>query len=139
MDGGIRLVDGEHSIVLRDDALEPLQEKYSMETCYVTYREGKVVVFFFDDIGIPGPLLYCDEATGKIEWIAEVWALGKYVGGTSGAWPMRVSVELAGNDKDKVVVWGSGVFGNYLEVLDARSGKCDYRFCTNYWHAWNGE
>lgn len=137
--GGVRFADGEHSAVVKEDILESLRKGYDLDNCKVSSGHEKISIYFYDELGSPGPLLLVDATTGKLEWQTEVWGLGTYIGGTSGAWPVRVDLDNSDSKAGRVVVWGKANFGAYLEAFDFKTGKSLFRFSTNYWHAWDGE
>lgn len=70
---------------------------------------------------------------GKRIWKVDIWAVARqrlYGGGAD----HRVEMTVKG---DTVFVFGAELGGMYLEAFDLGTGKCQFRFCTNYWGNWS--
>jgi hypothetical protein len=79
--------------------------------------------------GYPFEVICVDSKTGKKQWAATVWAARR--DGSSGpAGENPVEIHRHG---DTVIVYGCESHGMYAEGFDAKSGKCQFRFCTCYW------
>jgi hypothetical protein len=79
--------------------------------------------------GYPFSVMCVDSKTGKKQWEVNVWAARR---GPSTGPPGGDSVEVCRHG-DRVIVYGCESHGMYAEGFDAKSGKCQFRFCTCYW------
>jgi len=79
--------------------------------------------------GYPFKVASVDSKTGNKLWVASVWAARR--GFSSGA-PGRHLVEIR-REGDTITLYGSESHGMYAEGFDAKTGKCQFRFCTCYW------
>ena len=79
--------------------------------------------------GYPFEVIAVDSKTGKKLWAATVWAARR--GFSSG--PAEVNPVEIRRQGDTVVVYGCESHGMYAEGFDAKTGKCQFRFCTCYW------
>ncbi len=79
--------------------------------------------------GYPFEVVGVDAKTGKKLWTASVWASRRgFSSGPLGESPVEVRRE-----GDTVIVYGCESHGMYAEGFDAKTGKCQFRFCTSYW------
>jgi hypothetical protein len=79
--------------------------------------------------GYPFNVVGVDSKTGGKLWLALVWAARR--GFSSG--PARVNPVEIRRQGDTVIVYGCDSHGMYAEGFDAKTGKCQFRFCTCYW------
>ena len=49
----------------------------------------------------------------------------------SGTWSHGEQIVV---DDSRVIVWGTGTGGSYVEAFDAVTGQCQLRFCTEHWY-----
>lgn len=70
-----------------------------------------------------------ENKSGKRLWTEYVWAVD-YYGFSSGGPTHRAEMTRAGNT---VFVFGAEALGMYVEAFDIGTGKCQFRFCSNYW------
>ena len=70
-----------------------------------------------------------DSKTGKKQWTRTAWAARR--GAASG--PEGGSQIEIRRHGDTVIVYGCESHGMYAEGFEARTGKCQFRFCTCYW------
>jgi hypothetical protein len=63
---------------------------------------------------------------------SEVWAAGVDNIAATGAWEHHACFDVR---DDRVVIWGAGTGGSYVEAFDAKTGVNLFRFCTEYWFA----
>lgn len=66
---------------------------------------------------------------GKVKWMQRVWGQN-FVGGGSGLWYQLLDVRATA---DSVVVFGSGVYSEFVEVFALADGEPKLRFNTQYW------
>jgi hypothetical protein len=77
----------------------------------------------------PFEVICVDSKTGKKQWAVTVWAARR--GSSTG--PAGVNPVEIRRHGDTVIVYGCESHGMYAEGFDAKSGKCQFRFCTCYW------
>jgi hypothetical protein len=85
--------------------------------------------------GYPYKFICVDSRTGQKQWEVLVWAVR--TGPSTGA-SVVDPVEIR-RQGDTVIIYGSGTFGMYAEGFDAKTGKCQFRFCTCYWFNFSEE
>jgi hypothetical protein len=79
--------------------------------------------------GYPFEVIGVDFKTGKKSWGATVWAARRgFSSGPAGVNPVEIR-----RQGDTVIVYGCESHGMYAEGFDAKTGKCQFRFCTCYW------
>jgi hypothetical protein len=79
--------------------------------------------------GYPFEVIGVDSKTGKKLWAATVWAARRgFSSGPAGVNPVEIR-----RQGDTVIVYGCESHGMYAEGFDAKTGKCQFRFCTCYW------
>ena len=79
--------------------------------------------------GYPFQAVGVDTKTGKKLWMALVWAARRgFSTGPAGVCPVEIR-----RHGDTVIVYGCESHGMYAEGFDAKTGKCQFRFCTCYW------
>ena len=84
-------------------------------------------------VGYAFELYALDSATGSTVWKSKVWSIGtdNYRFATN-EFSHDAYIEL---QEERVVVWGTGTVGTYVEVFDAAIGRSLFRFCTGNWLA----
>ena len=136
-------VNDEESVIITSDGCQLVLtanqwEKISRSTFFGKQIALKVAsahsyLATFDDVGWGYELNCLDTATGRTVWKSPVWAEGvDNLGGISGVWSHGAQIEV---QDDRVIVWGAGTGGTYLEAFDALTGECQLRFCTEYWYS----
>lgn len=138
----LRLIERkDRSVLLKQSLLKSLSDKYQLGIlhCEVRFLDNSVYLTFFDPFGQSHPVVRIDGKTNQVDWIAEVWAFGMIPDNYINVGSARVeSLFVTTSDqREKMVVWGRGEFGNFVEQFDAATGKADFRFSTNYWHQWD--
>lgn len=79
--------------------------------------------------GYPFKVAGVDSKTGSKLWEASVWASRRgFSSGPAGRNPVEIRRE-----GDTVIVYGCESHGMFAEGFDAKTGKCQFRFCTCYW------
>ena len=146
VNAGLKLETNGLSIVVPGDLLTKFEEDAGFEGlhyCKVRGHGDAVFLAFFDTVGDSGPLVCIDAKKNEVRWTSKMWALGRPVDGLRGGCVTRIELEYDKRQPKNIIVWGASwnakVHGNYVEAFDIETGKTDFRFSTNYWHAWNGE
>jgi hypothetical protein len=79
--------------------------------------------------GYPFTIIGVDSKSGRKLWTSTVWAARRgFSSGPDGVSP--VEIRRVGNT---VIVYGCESHGMYAEGFDAKTGTCQFRFCTCYW------
>lgn len=77
----------------------------------------------------PFNVVSANSKTGKKVWMTSVWAARRgFSSGEAEGYPIEIRRE-----RDTVIVYGCECHGAYAEGFDAKTGKCQFRFCTCYW------
>lgn len=77
----------------------------------------------------PFKIIGVDSKTGKRLWAATVWGARRgFSSGPADTCPVEVR-----RKGDVVCVFGCESHGIYAEGFDAKTGKCQFRFCSCYW------
>jgi hypothetical protein len=77
----------------------------------------------------PFKLIGVDSTTGKRLWAATVWGARRgFSSGPAGACPVEIR-----RKGEMILVFGCESHGIYAEGFDAKTGKCQFRFCSCYW------
>jgi hypothetical protein len=150
--------DSHHAFITKNEGLLPATAKVKVEKDEVVLTSGKQsvkvpkVVFgkVESDLDSP-PVILCGESlsfiarpvccghpydvicvdskTGKKQWAAPVWA-SCHISHTGPPSPDYIEIR---RHEDTVIVYGCEIFSVYAEAFDAKTGKCQFRFCTCYW------
>jgi hypothetical protein len=116
------------SVAIAEKNITEAQDSIGAEFACAAFDSRRCYLALYENCGCSFPLLGIARASGNVTWKAKVWATdltGRY----TGQHLQRAMVQV---EADRILVFGAGNNGAYVEAFSAETGKNLFRFSTSY-------